>query len=52
MYRWVVNCIEEPRYVSVPKLLSKRLIEKHDLDAYDIYPEKSELVRIFGEGLL
>jgi len=52
MYRWIVNCVEEPRYVSVPGLLSKRLIEKIDLDAYDIYPEKSELVRIFGEGLL
>ena len=52
MYKWIINCVEEPRYRGVPELLANRLSERIDLDSYDIYPEKRELNRIFGEGLL
>lgn len=52
MYRWLVNCVEEPRYSGVPKLLADRLATKIGVELYDIYPEKKELTKVFGEGLL
>ena len=51
-YKWKVDWTVNPRLLGVSKILVDRIATGVNQEIFDIYPEKQELVKAFGEGLL
>lgn len=50
MYRWKIDYVQNPAYTGLPHHLMNRILGRAE-NPYDIYPEKAELTRAFGDPL-